>query len=116
MLEAKIEASKPPRIDVKSCQRHRNYLSILPGPCLSFQDQKMRLKCLPKVQETGFLWRNGLYQAGRFIFSNMRSLKTFHFLQKDYILAKNTDFLARSNFNSFANFDPLTTNNRALEF
>ena len=34
--------------------------------------------------------------------------------KNDYNSAKNTDFWARSNFNSLANFDPLITNDGAL--
>ena len=33
MLVLKIEASKPPRFDLKSCQRHRNGLSVCRSVC-----------------------------------------------------------------------------------
>ena len=39
----------------------------------------------------------------------------FNFRENDYNLAKNTDFLATSNFNNFANVGPLMTNDGALE-
>ena len=34
--------------------------------------QKMRLNPWPKVQQSGFVWGNGLYQPGRFYFSGFR--------------------------------------------
>ena len=39
----------------------------------------------------------------------------FDFRENDYNSAENTDFWARSNFNSFSNFGPLMTNDGALE-
>ena len=39
----------------------------------------------------------------------------FNVCQNDYHLAENVDFLARSNFNSSANFGQLMTNDGALE-
>ena len=41
--------------------------------------------------------------------------KKFKFCKHDYNLAGNTEILTRSNFNSFANFDPLAINDGALE-
>ena len=39
----------------------------------------------------------------------------FDFCENDYNLAENTEFCARSNLNSFANFGPLMTNDGVLE-
>ena len=45
----------------------------------------------------------------------MYCLKSFNYRKNDYNLAVNTNFWARSNFNSFANFDPLITSDGALK-
>ena len=42
-------------------------------------------------------------------------LKIFDFRENDYDLAGNSNIWGWSNFNSFANFGPLMTNNGALE-
>ena len=41
--------------------------------------------------------------------------KIFNFRENDYNLAKNTKFLAKSNFNSSANFDLVMTNDGTME-
>ena len=77
--------------------------------------------------------RSDFFQGLRMLSTNMRFLKkmsmkaprgadkknavtkVFDFCKNDHNLAKNTEFLAKSNFNSSANFGPLMTNDGALE-
>ena len=62
MLE--IEASKHPGFNLKSCQRHRNGLSVyrLVLPCPS--KTKQRLNSQHKVQKSELVWRNGHSKFG----------------------------------------------------
>ena len=59
MLVLKIEASKPPRFNLRSCQRHRNGLSVYRSVLLCPSKTKKMLNSQHKVQKSGFVWGNG---------------------------------------------------------
>ena len=63
MLVLGIEASKPPRFDLKSCQRHRNDPSVWRSVLVCPSKTKIWLNFQPKMQKSQFVWGNGLYQV-----------------------------------------------------
>ena len=85
-----------------------------------------KVNSCPKVHNIGFVWGNGTLpisrekESPRKLFKSVEKINTvsiFSIFAKMtmYNSSGNTDFYAGSNFDSFANFGPLMTNNGALE-
>ena len=65
------------------------------------------------MQKSGFIFINKALRGAKKKINTVSIF--FDFREKDYNLARNSHFWASSNFNSFANFGQLKTNDGALK-
>ena len=82
MLVLEIEASKPPRNDLKSVSTIETTHLYDARDHFTLYDPKTRPSCQHKVYWARFVWGNGLYQVWRFIFTTL----SWSILYRDFFL------------------------------